>query len=91
MRESAVERAVCEYAKAMGWLVLKLSGTHDRGKPDRMFLRKGVAVFIEFKAPGKKPTALQERWLRQLTEEGFVAVYTDNVQDGKRLIDKITK
>ena len=90
MRESAVEKKICDHAKAKGWLVLKLAGSHDRGKPDRMFLRNGQAVFIEMKSPGKSPTALQERWLRQLNDAGFVAVWTDNAEAGCKVIDQLT-
>lgn len=90
MRESAIEKKICEHAKAKGWLVLKLSGANDRGKPDRMFLRNGQAVFMEIKAPGKTPTALQERWLTSLIDQGFTAVWTDNAEDGCRVIDQLT-
>lgn len=90
MRESAIEKKICDHAKAKGWLVLKLSGANDRGKPDRMFLRNGQVVFMEIKAPGKTPTALQERWLNSLIDQGFTAVWTDNAEDGCRVIDKLT-
>lgn len=72
MRESYVEDRVCRYARARGWVSIKLAGPGDRGKPDRLFLSKGERVkFIEFKAPGKKPTVLQQRFLDQLFNLGF--------------------
>lgn len=89
MSESTIETAVCKYAKGMGWKNMKLSGAHDRGKPDRMFLRKGVAVFVEFKDNGKKPTALQNKWLLDLRELGFRSTWVDNVADGKRFFDSM--
>jgi hypothetical protein len=82
MRESAIEKVVTAHAKKLGWMSLKLSGAHDRGKPDRMYLRRGVTVFVEFKAPGKKPTALQMKWLHELRAEGFVTTWVDNAQAG---------
>jgi len=90
MRESTIEQAVCAYAKAKGCLSLRLSGQNQRGQPDRMFLYHGLVLFIEFKAPGKRPTALQARWLDRLTEHAFVATSCDNIEAGKRLIDLIT-
>lgn len=90
MRESAVEKTICDHAETKGWIALKLRGAGDRGKPDRMFLRNGQAVFMEVKAPGKQPTALQERWLRQLNDAGFVAVWTDNAEAGCKVIDQLT-
>jgi len=51
-----------------------------------MFLYHGRVLFIEFKAPGKKPTALQTRWLDLLTEHTFAATSCDDIEAGKRLI-----
>lgn len=92
MMESSIEKKVCEFAKRHGVLSVKLAGPNDRGKPDRMFLYNGRVVFIEFKAPGKKPTPLQERWIDTLRALGFSANYVDNAGDGiilvRELIDK---
>ena len=90
MRESTIEQAVCAYAKAKGCLSLKLAGQNQKGQPDRMFLYHGRVLFIEFKAPGKKPTALQARWLDRLTAHTFHATSCDDIEAGKRLIDLIT-
>lgn len=88
MNESTIERTVTLYAKRAGWVSMKLSGPNDRGKPDRMYLRRGVAVFIEFKAPGKLPTALQQRWLQEIREQGFSAACVNNFEDGKKFFDR---
>ena len=58
MRESTIEKAVCAYAKLKGCLIVKLAGQNQRGQPDRLFIRSGRCLFVEFKAPGKHPTAL---------------------------------
>jgi hypothetical protein len=47
-------------------------------------------LFVEFKAPGKRPTALQARWLDRLTDHAFHATTCDDIAAGKRLIDLIT-
>jgi len=90
MRESTIESAVCAYAKSRGCLTLKLSGQNQKGQPDRMFLHQGHVLFVEFKAPGKRPTALQARWLDRLTDHAFHATTCDDIAAGKRLIDLIT-
>jgi len=90
MRESTIEHAVCAYAKSKGCLSLKLSGQNQKGQPDRMFLFQGRILFVEFKAHGKQPTALQARWLDRLTDHSFLATSCDNVGKGQRLIDMIT-
>jgi len=89
VRESTIEQAVCAYAKAKGCLSLKLAGQNQKGQPDRMFLHQGHVLFVEFKAPGKRPTALQARWLDRLTEHTFHATTCDDIAAGKRLIDLI--
>ena len=90
MRESTIERAVCAYAKTKGCLTMKLSGQNQKGQPDRMFLHNGRVMFIEFKSPGKRPTALQARWLDRLADQDFYAGCCDDIAAGKRLIDLLT-
>ena len=87
MRESTIERAVCAYAKAKGCLVMKLAGPNQKGQPDRMFIYRGKVLFIEFKAPGKLPTALQMKWISDLFLQGMAAYTCDDIADGKMLID----
>jgi len=87
MRESTIEQAVCAYAKAKGCVSLKLAGQNQKGQPDRMFLSQGRVLFIEFKAPGKRPTALQARWLDRITENGHYATWCDEISAGKKMID----
>lgn len=89
MRESTIEREVCAYAKSKGCLTLKLSGQNQKGQPDRMFLFHGRVLFIEFKAPGKRPTALQARWLQRLEGHEFCAFACDDIDAGKRRIDML--
>jgi Holliday junction resolvase len=87
MSESAIEKKVCDFARAAGCIVMKLSGANQRGQPDRLFIRMGRVLFIEFKAPGKTPTELQHRWIHNLTVHGMSATWCDSVASG---IDAIT-
>jgi len=89
MRESTIEKAVCAYAKTKGCLTLKLAGMNQRGQPDRLFIRDGKSLFMEIKAPGKNPTALQIKWLVDLNNQGMNAMWCDSIPDGKKLIDRI--
>ena len=82
MKESTIEKAVCAYAKKQGCITMKLSGSNQRGQPDRMFIKSGRMLFIEFKAPGKLPTALQRRWLSDLSNEGAAVFVCDNIASG---------
>jgi hypothetical protein len=91
MKESAIEKAVTAHAKKLGWISLKLSGVHDKGKPDRMYLRQGVAVFVEYKAEGSRPTKLQESWLKKLGDCDFTATWVDSVDAGVKLFGNLTR
>jgi len=81
MRESAVEKAICDFARKNGITPLKLAGPGDKGKADRLFMRNGKAVFMEIKRPGGKPTELQLRFLRERLADGFQAAWFDNASD----------
>jgi len=80
--ERDVEKQVCAWAKAHGILAIKVTPMGTAGYPDRVFLKDGKAVFIEFKRPGGKLRPLQEHRLMQLRVAGFRAEIIDNVEDG---------
>ena len=88
MTESQIEKKVCAWAKESGISTLKLSGPNDRGKADRVFMRGGRIMFLEFKAAGKKPTALQYRFLKQRVDDGFVAGWTDDYLEAIDILAK---
>lgn len=81
MRESLIERKCCQWAKAQGWLVFKFVSPNNRGVPDRLFIKDGHHVFVEFKAPGKQPTALQHRTAERMREQGAKVYVIDSVED----------
>ncbi len=85
--EKTIEKRVNEYAQTKGWLVYKFVSPNKRGLPDRIYLRNGIAMFIEFKQRGKKPSALQLKEIDKLRKEGFNVRVVDNVLDGKDYFD----
>tara|TARA_R110000772_G_scaffold268565_3_gene396248 strand:+ start:5951 stop:6232 length:282 start_codon:yes stop_codon:yes gene_type:complete len=86
--EAKIESAVCKYAKEKGCYVRKFKSTSQRGVPDRLFISPlGHVFFVEFKAPGKRPTALQERELREIQKRGGRAHWASCVNDGKSIVD----
>ena len=89
MGESAIEKRTVRLAGELGWESYKWVSPGRRGVPDRIFLSAGgVVVFMEFKAPGAKPTPLQERTLRSLRATGHHATWVDNVQDALDFLDE---
>ena len=87
--ESCIEQKVCQYAKSKGWLVYKFTSPNNRGVPDRLLLKDGKTVFIEFKAPGKKPSRLQDFVINQIRKQNFNVFVVDNLEEGRLLIDSI--
>jgi hypothetical protein len=66
-------------------VVIKLSmaGAHGTaGWPDREFVAKGKAVFMEMKATGNEPTPLQHEKLAALRRAGMQATWTDDPAKG---------
>lgn len=62
MLEKDIEHALCQRVKSLGGLCEKFVSPGRRSVPDRIItLPGGSVIFAEVKAPGKKPTPLQER------------------------------
>ena len=89
MKESTIEKVVSNYAKSKGWLSFKFVSPSNRGVPDRIFLKRGKIIFIEFKATGKKLTKLQKFKIDQIRDGGFFLVcIIDLIEKGKQIFDK---
>lgn len=78
MKESAVVTPVLKWWRGKGFLALKLSDRSTAGQPDWLFIGPDSGhAFIEFKAPGERPTALQEKWISDLRALGHKAEWFD--------------
>jgi hypothetical protein len=89
MTEKQIEKKVCDYAKSLGWLAFKFSSPSHRGVPDRIFLRDGRTVFIEFKKPNGRPSALQIITLEEIQRKGFDCYFCYSVEQGKEIFDAL--
>lgn len=62
MLERDVEKALVKRVKALGGMAEKFTSPARRSVPDRLVtMPDGQIIFVELKAPGKKPTKAQER------------------------------
>lgn len=86
MIESEIENAVCERAKANGWLVRKFRYVGRHAAADRLFIRNGRVVFIEFKQTNKSPRESQVREHKRLKDHGAEVYVIDNIEDGLALL-----
>jgi hypothetical protein len=92
MLEKEVEKKIGDYAKSKGCLYYKFSSPSNRGVPDRIVISPtGEVLFLELKAPGKKPTKLQLSEINKIQNNKVLAVWCDDVMSGKLLIDRICK
>ena len=91
MRESKIESDICKKAQEKGWLTFKFVSPSQRGVPDRIWIRKGKIVFVEFKAPGKEPTKLQEKIISKIRSHLFQVEVVDSKESGMKLIESLEK
>ncbi len=87
--EAKIEKKLKRWAKDNNCLTYKFSSPANRGVPDRIFIGPGGKVlFLELKAPGEKPTALQNKRIAEIVDQGGQATWTDDAELGKFLIKK---
>ena len=89
MKESALEAKVVRWCREQGILTYKFSSPARRGVPDRIFIRNGTVIFLELKAPGNKPTALQEHELAILNRAGVVAMWCSDFDKIKYILTSL--
>lgn len=88
-RESSLERRACAYAKKLGYWQRKFKSPGKRSAPDRIFKHKyGPLFFIEFKARGEPPTALQLEEHAEMRAAGLIVYVCDNFDDAKAILDR---
>lgn len=87
--ESPIENyliARCKEEKVLQW---KSTSPGIRGIPDRFLAYKGNVIFVECKAPGKKPRKNQWLRIRELREHGIRAVYVDSKENVDSILHEL--
>lgn len=88
--EKEVEQKLVKAVRLAGGFCIKFTSPGFDGVPDRLVLLPyGRMAFIELKAPGKKPRALQKRRMKQLSSLGFACYVIDNVDEISKVLDEI--
>jgi hypothetical protein len=82
MLEKQIEKKVCDFAKALGWMSIKNNPVMNKGIPDRTFIKDGQVIFIEFKREGGVVSPIQRRWLDKLTAHGVKTDIIWSVEQG---------
>lgn len=84
--ESSIESDAIAYAEKRGWWVAKFVSPGRRGVPDRIFIRDGRVLFIEFKRPRKEARTQQQKRHREMREHGAEVHVIDNLADAYALL-----
>jgi hypothetical protein len=88
--ERQVEQYLRRKVKAAGGYSYKFSSPAHRGVPDRIVLLGGRLVFVELKAPGKRPTRQQLHEHQRLRDQGQNVIVIDSKEKVNHLIEAYT-
>lgn len=90
MREKLIEQKLVKAVKAMGGISPKFVSPGLSGMPDRIVLMPdGKVGFVEVKAPGKKPRALQAVRHEKLRSLGFKVFVLDEAEQIGEVLNAI--
>lgn len=90
MREKNTEQKLVNAVKGMGGIAPKFVSPGYDGMPDRIVLVPGGHMaFVEVKAPGEKPRALQLARHEMLRRLGFKVYVLDDEQQIGGILDEI--
>lgn len=79
MRESTIENYLVRRIKALGGIADKFTSPGKRSVPDRLVILPGnEIIFVELKAPGKKPTPNQMKDHERRRALGCVVLVIDS-------------
>jgi hypothetical protein len=88
IKESAIERELCDRVAARGGLCLKVQTIGRRGFFDRLVVLRGRVIFVELKRPrGGRLAAHQIWYIKAFTELGAMAVVVRSSRDIDRLLN----
>ena len=90
MREKIIEKELVRAVKDKGVIAPKFTSPGFDGMPDRLVLLPGGRMgFVELKAPGKKPRALQLARHRLLRRLGFKVYVIDEINQIDSVLEEI--
>lgn len=86
MIEAAIEKPVCHRAEKAGWFCRKVAWPGRNGAPDRVFIKDGRVVWIEFKRPGEKPRLSQTLEHDRMKAAGAEVYTCDSVVEALKIL-----
>lgn len=87
IHERDIEAHLVDQCKALGWGCYKFTSPGRRNVPDRIVIAPGGAVvFVELKAPGKRPTTGQAREHERLRALGCLVYVVDSFDAAEAVV-----
>lgn len=91
IRERDIENYLRDRVKKIGGIAYKFESPGNAGVPDRLvLLPEGRVYFVELKAPGKKPTALQLAQHRKINKLHSRVLVIDSKEKVDKFIELVT-
>ena len=91
MKESTIENDGRKYALELGMVSYKFKSVNNRAVPDRLFInRQGVTFYIEYKAPGEKPSDAQKRKAKEMGHPVTPIFWADSKEVSRFIIKELS-
>lgn len=87
VRESRIERSACLLAEQRGWFQVKVEKASIRGFPDRLFIKEGRTLFVEFKNERGILSDDQRRVVAQMREHGADVWVISSLEEADALFE----
>lgn len=86
-RESKVEKACRLLAEKRGWLQFKIEKTNVNGFPDRLFIKDGRTVYVEFKSETGQLRPEQRHVIDKMREFGATVYVISSLEAADAIFD----
>lgn len=87
--EGRIESYLKKQCELHNFLCYKFTAPSTMGVPDRIVIGNGRVVFVELKAPGKKPRPLQLVIHKKMREHGAEVIVIDTKQGVDAFIQQL--
>lgn len=81
--ESSVESKSTAFAEKRGWFSVKLMRCNKDAMPDRLYHRRGITIYVEYKKEGELPNRKQLKRHQELRDHGIPVHVIDDFETAK--------
>lgn len=81
--ESSLEADATAFAIKRGWFEAKLMRCNKDSMPDRIYHRRGVTIYVEFKKSGVPPNRKQLKRHQEIRDHGIPVHVIDDIETAR--------